>query len=343
MAYINYQGVNNYMLPERRAIDRPTQQFDPRMLQQMYDTWIGNSMMEGIVQLLKDDPKAGKKVKSPIAKPNVKTNKPVVNTETIPVAEDPSFIGPTIPVDADKKISINPGKEAVPAVSEEESFLDRATKVLTRTRNIRANLAKRRIRQPVNPSQPTYMYPENATKEEFFNNWLFNMNEDAGYNRPPLLQPGNQQPVSQQIDSKDTNWQSKFAAPLPPNEYLDHMIKAGELYNIPPQIMAGLAFQESSYNPNIVGPQTKKDGKAKGFYQFTDATAESLGIDNPFDPRQSTYGAARLLRENHDRYRNWEDSIRAYHGGTDQAAWGPITQNHLKKVKEHVGGSFSWQ
>lgn len=45
---------------------------------------------------------------------------------------------------------------------------------------------------------------------------------------------------------------------------------------------------------------------------------------------------ARLLDENLTRYGNVQDALHAYHGGTDQANWGPKTQAYAQKVLNQV-------
>jgi len=72
--------------------------------------------------------------------------------------------------------------------------------------------------------------------------------------------------------------------------------------------------------------------------QIMPETAKALGID-PTDPVQSIYGAARVLRENLDRYGNLPDALRAYNAGTDQKKWGnPETMAYPQKVAEQYAG-----
>src|SRR6185295_7432757 len=52
---------------------------------------------------------------------------------------------------------------------------------------------------------------------------------------------------------------------------------------------------------------------------------------------QSIEGVAKLLNENLNRYGSPEQAVLAYHGGTDQANWGPKTQDYLRKVSANYG------
>ena len=107
---------------------------------------------------------------------------------------------------------------------------------------------------------------------------------------------------------------------------------AGQKYNVDPQLIAALVQTESSGNPNAYNAEFG----ATGLGQQIPATAKALGID-PKDPAQSIEGVAKLLNENLNRYGSAEQAILAYHGGTDQANWGPKTQDYLRKVSANYG------
>ena len=107
---------------------------------------------------------------------------------------------------------------------------------------------------------------------------------------------------------------------------------AGQKYNVDPRLIAALVQTESSGNPNAYNAEYG----ATGLGQQIPATAKALGID-PKDPAQSIEGVAKLLNENLTRYGSPEQAILAYHGGTDQANWGPKTQDYLRKVSANYG------
>lgn len=107
---------------------------------------------------------------------------------------------------------------------------------------------------------------------------------------------------------------------------------AGQKYNVDPKLIAALVQTESSGNPNAYNAEYG----ATGLGQQIPATAKALGID-PKDPAQSIEGVAKLLNENLARYGSPEQAVLAYHGGTDQANWGPKTQDYLRKVSANYG------
>jgi hypothetical protein len=107
----------------------------------------------------------------------------------------------------------------------------------------------------------------------------------------------------------------------------DYYRGAAEQYDIDPQLLRAIVQTESNANPSAVS-----SAGAVGPAQILPSTAKSLGVNDPTDPRQAIYGAAKLLDENLRRYGNVQDAVRAYHGGTDQTEWGAKTQDYLSKV-----------
>lgn len=114
-------------------------------------------------------------------------------------------------------------------------------------------------------------------------------------------------------------------------DYSDLYDSAGKQYNVDPTLIRAAILADSSENPNAVGPPTQY-GRASGLGQFIPPTAKSLGLKDPTNPEEAIPAVARLLSENLDRYGTPEKAILAYHGGTDEANWGPKTQAHLAKV-----------
>lgn len=115
------------------------------------------------------------------------------------------------------------------------------------------------------------------------------------------------------------------------DDYSDVFDSAGTQYGVDPNLLRSIAQTESSGNPNAVN----KDTGATGLMQLLPSTAKSLGVTDPTDPVQAINGAAQLMAQNLKRYKNPEQAIKAYHGGTDQANWGPITDDYLDKVKNN--------
>ncbi len=66
--------------------------------------------------------------------------------------------------------------------------------------------------------------------------------------------------------------------------------KAADTFGISVDLIKAVIMQESGGNPYAVSPKG-----AKGLMQLSDATADTLGVTNPFDPVQNIFGGARLL------------------------------------------------
>jgi soluble lytic murein transglycosylase-like protein len=67
--------------------------------------------------------------------------------------------------------------------------------------------------------------------------------------------------------------------------------EAALLYQLPPTFLRAILQVESNFYPNVVSC----DG-AMGLMQLMPATAASMGVRNPFDPRENIFGGARYLR-----------------------------------------------
>lgn len=118
---------------------------------------------------------------------------------------------------------------------------------------------------------------------------------------------------------------------MPLDDYSAIINESAEQHGVRPELLTGLLKTESSMNPKAVGPETKY-GRAQGIAQLIPDTQKRLGVADPFDPAQAIPAAAKLMRENLDRYGNEEDALRAYHGGTSKANWGKKTEAYVTKV-----------
>lgn len=116
-------------------------------------------------------------------------------------------------------------------------------------------------------------------------------------------------------------------------KYDDLFASSGAKYGIDPELLKGIARTESSFNPNAVSHDDSGKPIAHGLMQFTPATAAGVGIVDPYDPAQSVDGAAKLMRANLDASGgDTHKALMMYHGGPNQAIWGPKTQAYPGKV-----------
>lgn len=109
---------------------------------------------------------------------------------------------------------------------------------------------------------------------------------------------------------------------------------SAQKYNVPVNVLMGLADQESRFNPTALGSQTQW-GRAKGLMQYLDSTAANMGI-NPYNPTQSIDAAARQLRERLDKGYSMIDAVREHFAGPDRKKWGSKTHAYGNEVMQRA-------
>ena len=126
-------------------------------------------------------------------------------------------------------------------------------------------------------------------------------------------------------DDLDDNYDALFKA-------------AGQKWGVDPILLKLQAQQESSLNPKATGPETSY-GQAQGISQLLPSTAKSVGVSDPYDPAQAIDGQAQLMAQNLKKYGNTQDALAAYHGGPNQALWGPKTKDYVQKISAAYEGA----
>jgi len=117
------------------------------------------------------------------------------------------------------------------------------------------------------------------------------------------------------------------AAPAPPSppkragdadlrESVCLMIEsAARAHNLPLEFFARVIWQESRFQPNVMGPRTRSGDRAQGIAQFMPRTAAERGLFDPFDPVQALPKSAEFLRELADQFGNLGLAAAAYNAG----------------------------
>ena len=98
------------------------------------------------------------------------------------------------------------------------------------------------------------------------------------------------------------------------------------------RLLRAISHVESRGDPSATNAETG----AQGQMQIMPDTAKRFGVDDAYDPKQALPAAAKILDENLKRYGSEEKAVLAYHGGTDQSAWGPKTKKYLSDVAAEV-------
>lgn len=100
---------------------------------------------------------------------------------------------------------------------------------------------------------------------------------------------------------------------------------AGEMHNVPADLLERVAQQESAFRSDIIHGQTKSSAGAMGIMQIVPRWHPDV---NPLDPVEAIHYAAEYLRKLYDKYGNWGNALQAYNwgpGNLDRFLAGDIT------------------
>ena len=106
-----------------------------------------------------------------------------------------------------------------------------------------------------------------------------------------------------------------FPAPVP--QYLANVISsAAKTYGVDPNLIAAMAFRESSFNASAVSSRG-----AQGIMQLMPRTAKALGVKDAFNVEESVFGGTKYLKSLLDRFHgNVDVALAAYNAGPELVA-----------------------
>lgn len=105
------------------------------------------------------------------------------------------------------------------------------------------------------------------------------------------------------------------------NEQLD---AAALKYGLPPKVLKGVAWQESTWNPKA---SSFDGGHGKGIMQIDDRWHEFAKTDAVWDPKQNIDYGSKFLASLYKKYKSWDKMLLRYNGGSD---YPPKIAKHAK-------------
>jgi soluble lytic murein transglycosylase-like protein len=83
-------------------------------------------------------------------------------------------------------------------------------------------------------------------------------------------------------------------------------------HGLPPGMVKAVIAAESNFNPKAVSRKG-----AQGLMQLMPATAELVGVEDPFHAEQNVRGGSRYLARLYARYGDWTRALAAYNAGPE--------------------------
>jgi len=115
-------------------------------------------------------------------------------------------------------------------------------------------------------------------------------------------------------------------------QYMPNIKAAAQKYNLPPELIAGIIWQESRGNP-----QARSYCGAMGLMQLMPATAAHLGVQNAYDPAQNIEGGSKYIRQMIDRFNGRvELAVAAYNAGPGNVEKYNRSIPPFKETQEYV-------
>jgi len=124
-------------------------------------------------------------------------------------------------------------------------------------------------------------------------------------------------------------------------KYLPTLNAAEDAYDIPRDLLARVAYQESHFRDDIISGATQSSAGAQGLMQLVPKWYPGV---NPLDPFQAINAAAKSLANYYQQFRSWKLALAAYNWGPGNLAknlnipgkWPQETLDYVSQISADV-------
>lgn len=124
-------------------------------------------------------------------------------------------------------------------------------------------------------------------------------------------------------------------------KYLPALNAAEDAYNLPRDLLARVAYQESHFRDDIIDGVTRSPAGASGLMQLMPQFYPGV---NPLDPYQSIIAAAKSLSDYFKQFGSWKLALAAYNWGpgnvakyrNSPGAWPQETLDYVSEITRDV-------
>ncbi|ENY1827847.1 lytic transglycosylase domain-containing protein [Salmonella enterica] len=190
------------------------------------------------------------------------------------------------------------------------------------------------------PVTDTYSEPaaENLNPQEWNHLIQARWGETRSLSEMELLQEVKQAVIADIEDVRQTR--ARENKPFVSGDIEKIITHYADKFNIDPRIIFEIIRQESGFDPDATGRQTKY-GTAKGLMQLMDMNSKPHGID-PYNPEENIRVGTALFANLLNKYQDIELALAAYNAGEGAVdKYGGIppykeTQHYVKKITERL-------
>lgn len=133
-----------------------------------------------------------------------------------------------------------------------------------------------------------------------------------------------------------------WSLPAAGRQYQSMFDGATKKYDLPKNLLARVAYQESRFRPDIISGEVTSKADAQGIMQIIPRWHPNV---NPLNPSEAIYYAASYLKNLHTRFGSWSEALAAYNWGPtnlqkylqgDKAVMPTETKNYVNQIMTDV-------